>query len=119
MLTPLAADAINLVMKRDTQDGRVFQISPNTDKGKGAYLLRLFKQAAGEELHRLFLTIHQLRKENASQQRMRGIDDDIRSRQTGHIDKSVMDQVYTLLSPEFRAQFYRESFLGVDQVLNL
>ena len=41
------------------------------------------------------------------------------SRQTGHIDKAIMDQVYTLLSPEFRAQFYRESFLGVDHVLNL
>ncbi len=119
MLTPLAANAIELLMKRESDDGRVFQFGPKTDKGKGAYILRLFKQAATEVLGRPFLIIHQLRKENASQQRMRGIDDDIRQRQTGHIDKSVMDQVYTLLPPEFRAQFYRESFLGVDKVVNI
>ena len=119
MLTPLAANAIELLMKRDTDDGRVFQFKPNTDKGKGAYILRLFKQGASEILGRPFLTIHQLKKENASQQRMRGIDDDIRQRQTGHMDRAVMDQVYTLLPPEFRAQFYRESFLGVDKVINL
>lgn len=119
MLTPLAANAIELLIKRDTEDGRVFQFKPKTNKGKGAYILRLFKQGASEILDRPFLTIHQLRKENASQQRMRGINDDIRQRQTGHMDKSIMDQVYTLLPPEFRAQFYQESFLGVDKVDNL
>ena len=61
MLTPLAANAIELLMKRDSDDGRVFQFGPKTGKGKGAYILRLFKQAATEVLGRPFLTIHQLR----------------------------------------------------------
>ena len=47
----------------------------------------------------------------------RRIDDDIRQRHTRHMDKEVMDQVYTLLPPKFRAQFYRESFLTLTKQL--
>ncbi len=67
ILTPLASDAIQMLMKRDTDDHRIFQFKSKTDKGKRANLFRLFEQATFEALYRPLLTIHQLRKENASQ----------------------------------------------------
>ena len=119
MLTPAATKALEILMDRYTDDGRVFQFSPKTDKGKAGYLWRIFKQASTELLGRPFLTVHNLRAENASQQRERGIADDLRQRQTGHIDRAVLDEHYTRFTLEFRAKQYEKSFCGVDNPLDI
>ncbi|NNC67078.1 MAG: tyrosine-type recombinase/integrase [Gammaproteobacteria bacterium] len=119
MLTPAASKVLELLMDRDTEDGRVFQFSPKTDKGKAGYLWRIFKQAATEVLGRPHLTVHNLRAENASQQRERGIADDLRQRQTGHIDRAVLDEHYTRFTLEYRAKEYEKSFCGVDNPLDI
>ena len=82
MLTPVAVEVIKEVMDRPTEDGRVFQFSASTDKGKGAHLWKLFKDACKEVLNRPNLIVHNIRLENATQMAERGMEDELRQRQT-------------------------------------
>jgi len=111
MLTPVAVHTIEEVFDRLTEDGRVFQFSATTDKGKGAYIWKLFKEACREVLNRPDLIVHNIRLENATQLADRGMEDELRQRQTGHVDRKVLNDRYTRNRPEHRATFYQESFL--------
>ena len=115
MLTPVAVKAIEEVFDRATEDGRVFQFSASTDKGKGAYLWKLFKNACRDVLNRPNLIVHNIRLENATKLADRGMEDESRQRQTGHVDRKVLNDRYTLNRPEHRAAFYQNSFLSSDE----
>ena len=54
MLTPLAANAIELLMKRDSDDGRVFSLDLKQIKGKVHIYLDYLNKAATEDLGRPF-----------------------------------------------------------------
>lgn len=116
ILTPLARWAVKEAMKIPTLDGRLLHFTQSTDKSKGSTILRLYKQAATEILNRPFVTLHKLRRENSSLQRMNKIPNDIRKRQTGHMDDKVMDDRYTEFSDEHRYEYYQESFMKVDSL---
>ena len=111
MLTPVALHALKEVYERPTEDGRVFQFSASTDKGKGAYIWKLFKDACRDVLNRPDLIVHNIRLENATQLADRGMDDELRQRQTGHVDRKVLNDRYTRNRPEHRAHYYQNSFL--------
>lgn len=115
MLTPVAVQAIEEVFGRATEDGRVFQFSASTDKGKGAHLWKLFKDACKNVLDRPNLIVHNIRLENATQLADRGMEDELRQRQTGHVDRKVLNDRYTRNRPEHRAAFYQKSFLSSDE----
>ena len=114
MLTPVAVLAMEEVFDRETEDGRVFQFSASTDKGKGAYLWKCFKDACKEVLNRPYLIVHNIRLENATQLAERGMEDELRQRQTGHVDRKVLNDRYTRNRPEHRAMYYEQSFLSAD-----
>ncbi len=114
MLTPVAIKAIQEVMGRPTEDERVFQFTPEKDKSKGAYIWKLFKDACRDVLQRPDLIVHNIRLENATQLADRGIMDELRQRQTGHLDRKVLNDRYTRNRPEHRAAFYQESFLSQE-----
>jgi len=118
MLTPVAVHAIEEVMDRPPEDGWVFQLSATTDKGKGAYIWKLFKEACKEVLNRPNLIVHNIRLENATQLADRGMEDELRQRQTGHLDRKVLNDRYTRNRPEHRASYYQESFLSSDNNMN-
>ena len=99
--------------------GRVFQFSASTDKGKGAHLWKLFKDACKDVLNRPNLIVHNIRLENATQLAERGMEDELRQRQTGHVDPKVLNDRYTRNRPEHRAAFYQRSFLSNDEEDNL
>ena len=111
MLTPVAIQAIEEVIDRPTEDGRVFQFKASTDKSKGAHLWKLFKEACKLVLNRPNLIVHNIRLENATQLADRGMGDELRQRQTGHVDRKVLNDRYTRNRPEHRASYYQESFL--------
>ena len=111
MLTPVAVQALQEVMDRPTEDGRVFQFSPSKDKSKGAHVWKLFKDACRDVLNRPNLIVHNIRLENATQLADRGMQDELRQRQTGHVDRKVLNDRYTRNRPEHRAMYYQESFL--------
>ena len=120
MLTPAAKQAVEQGLNYNWPDGRVLHFDQKTDKAKGAYILRIFKHGCDEVLNRPKLVIHQLRKNNASMQRMdTDMPNDVRQRQTGHMDEKVLDKIYTQLTPEYRAQFYQKSFLGIDNIMDI
>ncbi len=56
--------------------------------------------------------VHNIRLENATQLADRGMDDELRQRQTGHVDRKVLNDRYTRNRPEHRAAYYQESFLS-------
>ncbi len=89
MLTPVAVQAIEEVFDRPTEDVRVFQFSASTDKGKGAYIWKLFKDACRDVLNRPDLVVHNIRLENATKLVDRGMYDELRQRQTGHVDRKM------------------------------
>ncbi len=113
MLTPVAVDAIMKVWDRETEDGRVFYFPQLKEKSKGNYLWKLFKNACRDVLDRPDLIVHNIRVENATQLVERGMDDALRQRQTGHLDKKVLNDRYTRNRPEHRATYYQESFLDI------
>lgn len=53
--------------------------------------------------------------ENATQLADRGMEDELRQRQTGHVDRKVLNDRYTRNRPEHRAAFYQKSFLNNDE----
>ncbi len=61
MLTPIAVRAIQEAFNRESEDGRVFQFTPATDKNKFAYLWKLFKSACKDVLNRPHLIVHNIR----------------------------------------------------------
>ena len=46
------------------------------------------------------------------------MDDESPHRQTGHVDRKVLNDRDTRNRPEHRASYYQEPFLGADKVLN-
>jgi len=112
MLTPVAVQTLEEVIDRSTDDGRVFQFGATTDKGKGAHIWKLFKEACKTVLNRPNLIVHNIRLENATQLADRGMTDELRQRQIGHVDRKVLNDRYTRNRPEHRAVFYQESFLS-------
>lgn len=111
MLTPNAVQAICEIYIRPTIDERVFQFTPEKEKSKGAYLWKLFKDACRDVLGRPNLVVHNIRLENATQLAKRGMEDELRQRQTGHVDRKVLNDRYTRNRHEHRAAYYQESFL--------
>ena len=112
MLTPIAVRALQEVFNRDSEDGRVFQFTLATDKSKGAYLWKLFKRACKDVLNRPHLIVHNIRLKNATQLADRGMEDELRQHQTDHVDRKVLNDLYTRNRPEHRAAYYQESFLS-------
>ncbi len=112
MLTPVTVRAIGEVFNREHIDGRVFQFSATTDKGKGAHIWKLFKEVCITVLNRPDLIVHNIRLENATQLADRGMDVELRQRQTGHVDRKVLNDRFTRNRPEHRAAHYQESFLN-------
>ena len=54
----------------------MFQFSASTNKGKGAYIWKLFKDACRDVLNRPNLVVHNIRLENATKLADRGMDDE-------------------------------------------
>ena len=63
-------------------------------------------------MNRPNLVVHNIRLENATQLADSGLDDELRQRQTGHVDRKVLNDRYTRNRPEHRAAYYQESFLS-------
>ena len=43
------------------------------------------------------------------------MEDKLRQRQTGHVDRKVLNDRYTRNRPEHRATYYKESFLSASE----